>query len=372
MSADDFLNTIYDSVTDDGAFARALAVLAERFGCPSAAFLYVDATRREADILLGYGLLTPEAQARDIEHYAALDPAPAAMARLPPGRATATGRLFSPPEWEASRFIQEFYRPLGLAEALGGPIAQGQGVYGVIAVQRGPDRPPFSDEEIADFEQLMPHVTRAVRLRRRFFELQLRSSALEAASENVACAILVLKPDRGIAHANQAARRILGRADCFSLDRAGRLFAREPAMDRKLQSAIEAAERCKPQILTVPAREAQAFYAVRVTRPDLTIARPVPTRVRDGEVLLTIHDPESVTSAPTQLFATVYDISTQAAQLLSALIRGQTLAEHAEQAGISVNTAKFHLKAAFQATGTQRQSDLIRQATALVRDIGGA
>jgi DNA-binding CsgD family transcriptional regulator len=50
-------------------------------------------------------------------------------------------------------------------------------------------------------------------------------------------------------------------------------------------------------------------------------------------------------------------------------MRGEDTRAYAKRAGISENTVKFHLKSAFRATGTRRQSELVQLATATLRDL---
>jgi DNA-binding CsgD family transcriptional regulator len=55
------------------------------------------------------------------------------------------------------------------------------------------------------------------------------------------------------------------------------------------------------------------------------------------------------------------------ARLVSALCHGGTLARVAKELGVSANTAKTHLAAAFGKTGTRRQSELIALVSAMPR-----
>ncbi len=57
---------------------------------------------------------------------------------------------------------------------------------------------------------------------------------------------------------------------------------------------------------------------------------------------------------------TAYGLTPAEARLAAGLCSGRTLAEHAEQVGVSLNTAKFHLRSVFQKTGQARQADLQR------------
>ncbi|PIK74006.1 hypothetical protein CS379_05005, partial [Methylobacterium frigidaeris] len=183
-SSDLLLAALYGSITRDDALPTMLDLLAARFRCRSAAFFYADRLLPLADVVRGHGLFDESAQRRYRDGFAHPDPLPGLMTRLPVGRAAASDRLFSPDEILALPFIREFYHPLGLREALGGPVVNEEGRLGIVSVHRGSDREPFGDDEIRDFEALIPHLAQAVQLRRRFFaiadEAQAAADALDA------------------------------------------------------------------------------------------------------------------------------------------------------------------------------------------------
>ena len=118
--------------------------------------------------------------------------------------------------------------------------------------------------------------------------------------------------------------------------------------------------------LSVP-RQAGPPFALRVTMRPESVSR---LRVDDARAIVLISDPERGPTDPTRLLMDIFGLTAPSAQLVVALLDGADLAAYAKQAGRSVNTAKFHLKAAFAATGTRRQIDLIRAVNAVVRDLG--
>ncbi|MEP3347963.1 MAG: LuxR C-terminal-related transcriptional regulator [Litoreibacter sp.] len=54
-------------------------------------------------------------------------------------------------------------------------------------------------------------------------------------------------------------------------------------------------------------------------------------------------------------------ISAAEKKLLIALVAGQTVGQHAENVGISINTARTHARRLLEKTGSQNQVDLIRK-----------
>ena len=129
---DDIVEAIYACATDEKALPRLLERLAARYSCISAAILFVDPHRPVADVALCQGVLTEEVQARYRAEFAALDPAPKAMALLGAGEATTTDRLYDEDaKRRSASFLDHFYYPLGLRETLGGPFVKTEGRFGV-------------------------------------------------------------------------------------------------------------------------------------------------------------------------------------------------------------------------------------------------
>lgn len=361
---DEFLSALYDCVARDNAFPTMLRLLAHRFDCGSAILMFVDAESPRADIASAFGPIErPEVQESYRAEFGALDPLPATMARMGVGTAATTTALFATDTHR--RFVTEFYHPLGFRESLGGPYIRSGSRFGLIAVHRGVSRPPFDDAEVRAFERLMSHVARALTLRGTFFQLESQVEALQSATEPVATALLLFDDLGILTHANASARAILARGDGLSLDRAGRLII----LDSMTRGALTAALRSPPtdesRIFPVQRIGALPPYALRIAkRPSREMGSS-----RVPACIVIVSDPDSQLPDCATLLQTIYSLTPACAKLVSALTQGEEMRTYADRTGISLNTAKFHLKAAFLATGTHRQADLIRQVGGLVRDL---
>src|SRR5689334_9833379 len=93
--------------------------------------------------------------------------------------------------------------PVTLVETLAGNLYSDQGHLAMICVMRGEDRRPF-DDDIGYFEQLMPHVTRAVQLRREFFRVDAKSLGLQATVDRLRAGIVLLDEDGAALFVNTA------------------------------------------------------------------------------------------------------------------------------------------------------------------------
>ena len=103
----------------------------------------------------------------NVEQFSYIDPAPAVFASLPAGTVSTTDRILSLQQRKNDPFVNEFFRPIGLVETLGGTLFSDHGCFSLIGLQRGDDRPAFDDDEIAKLERLTPKIARALQLRRR-------------------------------------------------------------------------------------------------------------------------------------------------------------------------------------------------------------
>lgn len=181
----------------------------------------------------------------------------------------------------------------------------------------------------------------------------------EEALNRLSVGILLLASDRRIAFANRIAQDLLHRGDCIR-SCGGRLVASDHSHGAKFAGVISQAAyqtgvqalrldrgvgRRPLQILAMPLRPASG---------DSLIAAP------KTNVMVVVVDPEATTAPSIETLNALYGLTAAEAHLVQRLLMGKRLEDCAKHAGISVNTARTHLKAVFAKTETDRQADLIR------------
>lgn len=164
--------SLYDSIIKSAPLEPAVTAMARRFGCGSASIVSFDPLLPQASAALGIGAFDEAAKRRYDAELAPHDPAPAIFAAHPSGTVFASNRLFPADYLKRSLFLHEFLLPMGIEETLGGTIAARDGRLAMLTIHRGPDRAPFDDDEMAGLELLLPHVSRALELRRAFARLK--------------------------------------------------------------------------------------------------------------------------------------------------------------------------------------------------------
>jgi hypothetical protein len=155
--------------------------------------------------------------------------------------------------------------------------------------------------------------------------------------------------------------------DGFSLNRDGRLMTHDRSAAKRLAT------------LESDVKRGGAGGLVRIQRPSgrvayVVLVSPLPsggqilTRARGG-VLFAIHDPNRRALSTVDHIAQMLHVPLGAAKVLEAMLEGTDLKDYAERESISINTVKFHLKTAFDRTGSRSQADLVRRALSVLKDL---
>jgi DNA-binding CsgD family transcriptional regulator len=228
-----------------------------------------------------------------------------------------------------------------------------------IFLQRGPQHPPFSREELDQFNELVPHVQRAIQMRQRFAELQIGQDFLASGLDVLAMPTFLFDEYGRIAHMNRSAHTLLRSGDDLRIE-ADHLATGDAATTRKLNyeltNAIDASRGGSSELNN-------AVLLPRIGRmPLMLMIAPLHLRSEAavcGAALLFAFDPESTPTVTADMVRSLFNLSEAEAVLAVALCSGKTVDETAAERGISVHTARSQLKNIFAKTGTKRQADLV-------------
>ncbi|AMN43211.1 LuxR family transcriptional regulator [Rhodoplanes sp. Z2-YC6860] len=364
-----FLDALYRGVTDSEELDRALQLLQDIFGCRGAVLVSVDSQDPTATFNATSGWLKENLQLY-LEKYADIDPAPAAIARLPIGSASTTNRMFTEEERRNGRFYNEFFLANGMVETLAGNLYSDQGHLAIVGVMRNAERDAFDDDDIAHMERLMLHITRAVQLRRAFFKVDARSLGLQATVDRLRAGIVLLGDKGAALFVNTAMQAIAQRGDGFMLDRSG----------RPLPANIEARRRIDALLADVAGGGTGGIVAMQRTsgaRDYVVLVAPAPPSSAQsdwersepsGGAIVLVHDPEAQPAVMADVLEQGLRLPRGAARLVAALAADDDLKSYAEREGVTIHTARFHLRTALARTGARTQAELVRLAVRLLRD----
>ncbi len=223
-------------------------------------------------------------------------------------------------------------------------------------------------DSIAAINFLVPHFRRSLQVQHRLHLLEQERDAAFAALDRLSLGVVLVDGGGGVLFANRAAVATLDQRDGLSLWRK-RLQAATPSLTSTLERLIgEAAA-------TAEGRGLNAGGALSLPRPSLK--RPLallvaPLRGANGSVagggsftrrqaaaVVFVSDPERAQETPQQILARLYRLTPAEARLAQAVMAGEGLPRVAEGLGISITTARSHLKRLFDKTGTRRQAELV-------------
>jgi PAS domain-containing protein len=360
------IDALYRGTRERDEFERAIALLAVMFDSPSVVLGAVDMVRPEVQLTIGVGVVDSHQLSRYAE-FAKLDPVSKPLMAMRPGTAATTLSLCPDVDRRRDPFINEYLRPIKLAECLAGPIYAEPGRFALIGVHQEVGRRQFDDGDAARLERLMPHLARALQLRRAFLDVERRGEVLAAIVDRCAAGMIGIDADGLVLFVNRAARDIAEQGDGIGLDRYGRLVVADRAAARhvaRLQADVSAGG---------------AGGTIRLARPSglpacvLLVAPLPPPEVsahggRRG-TLFVIHDPMRRRPPTEQRIAHLLHLPMGAAKVVGAVLDGEDLRDYAERAGISMNTVRFHLKTAFARTDTHSQAELVRLAMSALADL---
>jgi PAS domain-containing protein len=372
----DILATLYDGVLDDARLEKSLALLAERFHSSSSALLSLDLAMPTANAFAASGIFG-DSKALDEYHadFAPLDPAPAAFARSPAMAATTTDRMIAEgridPQSRATRtFVNEYFGPLGLVECLGANLSTRNGHTALVGIHRGRDRRAYDAKDMRDLDTYIPHLSRALELRRAFADLSVKSGLLMTFIDRLAAGIIIIDPGGRAVFSNRSVSDMAARGDGLGIDRSGLPYTR-------LSKGRQDIER-----LCADVRNGGAGGIVRFQRKDGGLPYSIMVAPAFAQnhmglpgsdlpyALIVIHDPDAAVDSPVEMIAQIFNLPPRTAAFVQALVRGETPGEYADRQGLSLNAVKFHLKTAFSRTGFRRQSELVKAVTRAMADFG--
>jgi hypothetical protein len=365
---EELIDRIYCGATDAAAFKLALTDLAARFRCKGAALVSFDHQTPTAQMLLNVGACEGDCFSK-YQEFAAFDPAPAAFAKLAAGTVSTSSRVLSREELNEGIFGNEFFFPSGFQETLGSALFAERSRFALMGLIRGAERPAFSEQEIADLGRFVPHLVRAIQLRRAFVDVEARSQGIQQVLDRLEAGVLLANQAGAVYFVNRAASAMVGRRDGISLDRAGQLCAADANVRRRLDKVIEATCRGgSGAVIAVPRSELGKAYAVLVAPVSSSMCGWFGAPPAGGAVIL-IHDPTSRPRKIVDVLQSALGLKPGAAKLVAALAGDDDLRSFAEREGITIHTARFHLNSAFAVTQTRTQAELVRGVVRLLRDL---
>lgn len=277
---------------------------------------------------------------------------------------------------EKSGLYLDWMKPQGLAPIWPAGhtlVDPGGSPIGGFTVFRREGGEAFTREEMAAADVFVPHFRRALATHLGVRDAQRVREALTEAMDLLPTGLLLLDARRRVVLENRGAQRVARLEDGFRIDPSGPSAedARENATLQKLiADALESnvgGAIASTGFLAVSRPSGKQSFAVMVAP---LLSAPGRTVVRDAAVAIFVADPEAGRIHDPEVLGALYSLTHSEAELVRLLAKGMSLEEAAERRGVSVNTARSHLKHVFAKTGTSRQGELVRLVISGVGSMG--
>lgn len=245
----------------------------------------------------------------------------------------------------------------------------------LFAIHRGKPSDLFSAEEIRRYDELSPHLSRALQMRRQFATLSGQGIVTHAALDRLSNAVIVLDAQARTIYMNRSAQRIVERGDALEIAADGSLTPLEPDAARWLSRRLAAlngkptARAASGGMIWLRRKDGQQAYTMLLApiAGDAGRASLIETG-RQPRAILFIKDPAREARTIEARLATGFRLTASEGALANEIIAGKRLSDYADEPGLSINTVRFHLRSIFRKTGASSQSELVALVLREARD----
>jgi len=361
---DRIISLLYEGVLSPAMWNDALSLLCVLMGCEQAALTTWDRETNLAGLYESVGLPVACRQ-QFVDHYCVLDPARDVMDRIHMGCWYRDYEIIGQKEMGRSAFYQDFLRGFGLASIVATPLLRDKFLECFLVFQYSLKASRRRQPGTAILDQLIPHMQRAMRLRRHFAEVEETALRNMALLESLRLPIVIVDANGGIICASGAAEALLAQAPGVTVCQRQVVCSGES--NQKLQRLIRSACGRRPvgggmmapssanasstlQILVIPLPPHAAWQ--------LLSSEPL--------AMVLIQEPNGIQSSHEALCQEIYALTPAEARVAIGIARGLTPKKLAQQAAVSLTTVRSQLSTVLQKTGSSRQGDLVRMLGALL------
>jgi DNA-binding CsgD family transcriptional regulator len=252
----------------------------------------------------------------------------------------------------------QVFRPFGLRYLACSLLYFEEHWGAAFSMARGAAQGPYLADEMADLEQTLQHLSRAVSLRYALAAAERTSRILAETLNAFDRAAIVVSSDGTLRFANRLGEALLAKADGLRAE-AGRVkpVARDEA--RTFQSLVAG---CTMAGGPGPRAGGLMRIARASGRPLQLVVSPLASSfgsdVESGLALVLVADPDRPPPEPRRLVA-AHGLTGAEAAVAARLLIGETPADAAAALGLSITTVRFHLRNLKAKTGTHRQAELL-------------
>ncbi|MFO1151205.1 MAG: hypothetical protein U1E62_22755 [Alsobacter sp.] len=262
-------------------------------------------------------------------------------------------------EWSRFAYVRDINEPRDIIDAVVVGLERREDVIGYLSLNRHASNGEIRHSDLEGLRLVVPHIRRAVTIANLFDFKVVEAATFRSVVDEMACAVVLVRPDLTIVHANPSAERLLAEGDVLSAQR-GKISVHGNVADQLLRSAIEFPSNRTSQpfkrAVTVPAVGREGTKAALHVLP---LEASAYKTVSFSGAAAAIFIVTGAHHAPVDVVAALYNLTPAEARLVEMLCQDKTLAEAARAQSIGIATVKTHLLRVFAKTGCTRQAELV-------------
>ncbi|HVL10333.1 MAG TPA: hypothetical protein VM512_14425 [Burkholderiaceae bacterium] len=352
-------HSLYEGVLAPGGWAGALEQIRSLTESASACMLLRD-RQTKAAFISDQSNIDKRLLEEYIAHYYAYDPGYDMADRYDVGDWFVDYRDLDRKILQKGEFHQEFLRAYDLNSVQATPLLKTDRVECFLSLQSGDDvRERAMPDQSAILRWLQPHFEQAARLRHQLHVLQRQGELAVRVLDAFTFPVLVANQRGAVQLGNRAAEDWLAiKGNPFSAQGLRHTCSGAAAMTQALSQACAGTHRLATGGAVLEYGEPlQRYYIVIVPLPD---AMGMQLPGQDPLALIMVHAAQHEKRPVDLLLRMLFGISPAEYRLIEKLMQGLPIKTCAFELGISLETARSHLKSIFRRTQTSRQVDLLR------------
>jgi DNA-binding CsgD family transcriptional regulator len=354
------IDQLYASALDEAQWASAMRSVAAFCGATASGYVAVNPAAG-AIVACQTVDIDPSFVLQYLQHYAPLE------IRLPPalpypvGTVMTESMLLPKSTLERSEIYNDLLLPCEVPHFMFAWLRKRPELLETVALESSLHRGPLGEFTMSRYRMLLPHIGRALEVRRRLQGLQLREHACFYLLEALPFGVLMLSATGEVVAGTNRAHSMLGTSGVLRL-RLRRLHATNSRADQRLQRALACATDIRPGRtrlgdsirLSGPADRALVVTVVPIVAPVLGHNLP------DIAALALLVEPGVTAQPESMALQKVLELTASEADLACRLFNGESLAEASRNLGRATSTCRTQLKSIFRRTGCRGQSELIK------------
>jgi len=356
------IEMIYATVQDASLWPAVLEQIGLTMEGESLA-IYATFPKSTAPAILALRVMPQDIWNTFATYYAAINPImQAAKQRLSLDATWFSDDVITDAELERTECYADFYRPNDMHYCAGMVIPLQNLPAANLSCQRPKTKGPFDERADIVCQTLKPHLQRALTLHHQFGTLQAQSLGWRTALDAFDHAVFGLDAAGTVVLSNCHAEAMAFAGDGIKVVQS-RLRANDSTCDWQMQKVISGAVAAgtgnglSPGGSLLLQRQSEN-PALRVTatpfRAPLVLGSP------PIAALVFISDPAKAPLSRSAVLRVLYGLTPAEGRVADALLRGMEIREAAGRLGITLETARLHVKRILAKTSTSRQAELVR------------